>query len=76
MTYSWRGQPSSAMAWPMMRSDWPPAYTSALSKKFTPRSKAAVRQAFAKSVSSWLPKVTHDPNESALTLRPERPRRR
>ena len=76
MTYSCRGQPSSAMAAPMIRSDSPPAYTSALSKKLTPASRAAVKQSRARLVSSWFPNVTHDPKESALTRRPERPRRR
>ncbi len=41
-----------------------------------PGSRAAARQSRARPVSSWLPKVTHEPNESTLTLRPVRPRRR
>src|SRR5689334_11740316 len=60
----------------MIRSDSPPAYTSALSKKLTPRSHAALKQSHARPVSSWLPKVTHDPNASTLTCSPERPSRR
>ena len=55
------------MASPMMRSDSPPAYASALSKKLTPASLAAARQSRARPVSSWAPKLTHEPNERTLT---------
>ena len=41
IAYEWRGHPSSAIARPMIVSDWPPAYDSALSKKLTPPSYAA-----------------------------------
>jgi hypothetical protein len=33
-------------------------------------------QSLARPVSTWVPKVTHEPNDRALTWRPERPRRR
>ncbi len=46
-TYVWRGQPSCLIASPMIVSDLPPAYTSALSKKLTPASYAAARQSLA-----------------------------
>ncbi len=32
-------------------------------------------QSRARLSSSWLPYVTHEPNDSSLTLRPERPSR-
>jgi hypothetical protein len=54
----------------------PRAYTSALSKKLTPRSHAAAMQSRAAFTSSWLPYVTHEPKDSSLTLRPLRPNRR
>ena len=61
------------MAWPMMRSDSPPAYDSALSKKLTPASRAAAMQSEASPMSIWSPKVTHEPKDSTLTFSPERP---
>jgi hypothetical protein len=64
------------MASPMMRSDSPPAYASALSKKFTPTWYAASMHSIARSTSSWLLKVTQDPKDSTLTFSPEPPRRR
>src|SRR5918995_6372992 len=73
MTYEPRGQPSSEMAAPMIRSDSPPAYDWALSKKLTPASYAAARQSRARPTSSWGPNDTHEPNDSTLTLRPDRP---
>src|SRR5580658_1733775 len=60
----------------MMRSDSPPEYDSALSKKLTPASHAAARQSAASPSSSWGPKVTQEPNDSTLTLMPARPSRR
>src|SRR5262245_14109250 len=60
----------------MMRSDSPPAYDSALSKKLTPALRAASRHSIAVSRPSWAPNDTHEPNESTLTWRPLRPRRR
>src|SRR5579875_1500977 len=60
----------------MIASDLPAAYDSALSKKFTPASRAAVMHAMARSSSSWGPKVTQEPSESTLTLRPAWPSRR
>src|ERR1035437_628661 len=60
----------------MIVSERPPAYTSALSKKLTPASYAAARQSLALSPASWGPKLTHEPKERTLTLRPDRPRRR
>ena len=74
--YFRRGQASFFSASPMISSLLPAAYTSALSKKFTPGSHAAAMHSRAAPVSSWLPYVTHEPNESSLTLRPERPSRR
>ena len=74
-TYFRRGQASFFSASPMISSLLPAAYTSALSKKFTPASQAAAMHSRAAPVSSWLPYVTHEPNESSLTLRPERPSR-
>ncbi len=74
-TYVCLGQPSSRMASPMMVSDWPPEYTSALSKKLTPPSYAAARQSRAVRPASWGPKLTHEPNDSTLSLRPEPPSR-
>jgi hypothetical protein len=67
MAYSWRFQPRSRMASPMIRSDSPPAYTSALSKKLTPASLAICRHSAARSRSTWDPKVTQEPNERTLT---------
>src|SRR5262245_62083222 len=64
------------MARPMICSLLPPAYDSALSKKFTPASRAAVRQALARLESSWFPNVTQLPNDSTLTFSPQRPKRR
>src|SRR5579863_4383770 len=60
----------------MIRSDSPPEYASALSKKLTPASPAASMHSTASPVSSCGPKVTHEPNDSTLTLRPVRPSRR
>src|ERR1035441_6297247 len=60
----------------MIVSDLPPAYTSALSKKLMPASYAAARQSRAVWPASCGPKLTQEPNERALTFRPERPRRR
>ena len=60
----------------MILSDSPSAYTSALSKKLTPASYAAAMHSFAGLSSSWKWNVTHDPYDSALTCRPEFPRRR
>src|SRR5579872_2403334 len=60
----------------MMRSDSPPEYDSALSKKLTPASRAAPRQSAARLSSSWGPKVTHEPKDRTLTLSPVRPSRR
>src|SRR3954470_19315472 len=57
----------------MIRSDSPPAYASALSKKFTPLSHAAAMQSRARPVSSCAPNDTHEPNDNTLTLRPDRP---
>ena len=74
-TYSWRFQPSSEMARPMMDSDSPPAYTSALSKKLTPPSLAAASWSLARPTSTWLPKVTQEPKLNCETWRPEDPRR-
>ncbi len=71
-----RGQASFFSTSPMISSLLPAAYTSALSKKFTPRSHAAAMHSRAAPVSSWFPYVTHEPNESSLTLRPQRPSRR
>src|SRR3546814_1339170 len=64
------------MACPMIRSDSPIAYASALSKKFTPASWAASMQSRALPTSSWLPKLTQEPNDSTLTWRPDLPNRR
>ena len=54
-TYFSRGQASFFSTSPMMRSLSPAAYTSALSKKLTPRSHAAAMHSIAAFVSSWLP---------------------
>src|SRR5665213_584155 len=64
------------MASPMIRSDSPPAYASALSKKFTPASYAAARQSSARLPASCGPNVTQDPKDRTLTFRPVPPRRR
>jgi hypothetical protein len=58
----------------MISSDLPLAYASALSKKFTPASCAAAIISMALLISTWLWKVTQEPNESALTRRPDRPK--
>src|SRR5262245_47925308 len=60
----------------MIRSLSPPAYASALSKKFMPPWYAASRHSTAAPVSSWAPNDTHDPNDRTLTWRPDRPNRR
>src|SRR4051812_16693749 len=60
----------------MIRSDSPPAYDSALSKKLTPASRAAARQSRAMPVSSCVPNDTHEPKDRTLTCRPDRPRYR
>src|SRR5690606_28480161 len=54
----------------------PSAYDSALAKKLTPASYATARQSRACAPASWGPKLTHEPNDSTLTLRPDRPSRR
>src|SRR6478752_4959925 len=64
------------MALPMIRSDSPPAYASALSKKLTPASRATDRQSRARLVSSWPPKVTQEPKDRTLICKPVRPIRR
>jgi hypothetical protein len=53
--YEARRQPSFLSALPMICSEAPLAYTSALSKKFTPAAYAAAMQSRAWSSPSWLP---------------------
>src|SRR5437762_2313658 len=60
----------------MTRSDSPPSYDSALSKKFTPASYAACRQSVASATPTLPPNVTHEPSDSTLSCKPERPSRR
>src|SRR5690242_18841900 len=76
IVYDQRGQPSFAIASPMIRSDSPPAYDSALSKKLTPASYAAFMHSDASPTPNWSPNVTHEPSDSTLTWRPARPSRR
>ncbi|BAS81585.1 Os02g0817400 [Oryza sativa Japonica Group] len=73
-TTSERRHPRSRIACPMISSARPFAYTSALSKKFTPASRHAWSSAFASFTSSWLPNVTHAPYDSWLTRSPDLPR--
>src|ERR1700730_6504817 len=74
MRYVWRGHLSSAMAAHMMLCDSPPAYTSALSKKWKPESYAAASTSRALVPASWGPKLTQEPKEKTLTRTPARPR--
>jgi hypothetical protein len=71
--YFRRGQASFFSASPISSSLLPAAYTCALSKKLTPASHAAAMHSRAAPPSSWLPYVTHEPNDSSLTFSPERP---
>src|SRR5438445_13247533 len=60
----------------MTRSDSPPAYDSALSKKLMPASYAVAMHARASATPICPLNDTHDPNDSTLTFRPARPNRR
>ena len=60
----------------MIRSDSPPAYASALSKKLTPASSRGRQAVAARLGVELVPNVTHEPNDRTLTCRPVRPSRR